>query len=463
MIYNKNKKQKPFNERSIVMKRKITVVAILLVLAMALVLPIVFTGCQNRSEILKVYNWSEYIGEDVIEEFEAYYKEVTGKNITVKYDMFDENELMYTQIKTAKADYDVICPSDYMIEKMIKEGLLIKLEDISQYGYEGLEDYRNNMSPLVMSGENSLFTYDYDEETGLYNQYSRTYMWGTMGILYANDSTAYKNSKYGTYSSMKEYVEANGWSVFWDEAYKNKFMLKNSMRDTYVSASIYTLLNERSDYCNASMTPAKALNATDSATVKKIEEMMLKQKGLIKGLENDEGKEQIIQGEIDMVLQWAGDAVYAMTGLQEELGKSRDLTYFVPQEGSNIFSDGWCIPKYSGNHEAANLWINFMCKPEIAVKNMDYIGYTSGVATKATYDYIMENWASEEVTDYAIDLSYYFGEDCGFDTTIYVAEEDYAAFEAQFPTKSIIDRCAVMLDFGDATNTMNALWRNFKA
>lgn len=445
------------------MKRKVTVVAILLVLAMALVLPVVFAGCQNRSEILKVYNWSEYIGEDVIEQFEAYYKEVTGKNITVKYEMFDENELMYTQIKTAKADFDVLCPSDYMIEKMIKEDLLLKLEDISEYGYENLVDYRDNMSDLVMSGEDNLFKYDYDEESGEYNLYSRTYMWGTMGILYANDSTAYQESTYGTYSSMKEYVEANGWAVFWDPAYKNNFMLKNSMRDTYVSASCYTLLNERSKYNNPALTPADALNATDSETVNKIKEMMLQQKTILKGLENDEGKEAVIQGDIDMVLQWAGDAVYAMTGLQEELGTSRDLSYFVPQEGSNIFCDGWVIPRYAGNVEAANLWINFMCKPEIAVANMDYIGYTSGVATEETYNYIMENWASEEPTDYSIDLSYYFGEDCGFDTVIYVAEEDYNAFEAQFPTKAIIDRCAVMRDFGDKTNDMNSLWLSFKS
>lgn len=320
-----------------------------------------------------------------------------------------------------------------------------------------------------MSGEDNLFKYDYDEESGEYNLYSRTYMWGTMGILYANDSTAYQKSTYGTYSSMKEYVEANGWAVFWDPAYKNNFMLKNSMRDTYVSASCYTLLNERSDYSNSALTPADALNATDSANVSKIKEMMLAQKPLLKGLENDEGKEAINLGGIDMVLQWAGDAVYAMTGLQDELfdedkiEEKRDLSYFVPMEGSNIFCDGWVIPRYAGNVEAANLWINFMCKPEIAVQNMDYIGYTAGVATEEVYNYIIENWASEEPTDYSIDLSYYFGEDCGFDTVIYVAEEDYNAFEAQFPTKAIIDRCAVMRDFGDKTNDMNSLWLSFKS
>ena len=195
------------------MKKRITIVAMVLVLAMALVLPVVLTGCQDRSEILKVYTWSEYLGDGIAEEFEEYYTSVTGKKVTVKIDLFDENEMMYTQINTSRADYDVICPSDYMIEKMINEGLLLKLEDISEYGYEGLEDYRDGMSDLVMSGEDSLFKYDYDKETGEYNVYSRTYMWGTMGILYAKDSTAYESSKYGTYSSMQEYVASRPLSI----------------------------------------------------------------------------------------------------------------------------------------------------------------------------------------------------------------------------------------------------------
>lgn len=442
------------------MKKRITIAAMVLVLAMAIVLPVVLTGCQDRSEILKVYTWSEYLGDGIAEEFEDYYTKVTGKKVTVKIDLFDENELMYTQINTSKADYDVICPSDYMIEKMINDGLLLKLEDISSYGYEELVDYRDGMSDLVMSGENNLFKYDYDKETGEYNVYSRTYMWGTMGILYAMDSTAYKNSSYGVYSSMQEYVEANGWSVFSDPAMKDVFKFKNSMRDTYVASSIYTLLNERSKYYTPSTTVSSALNATDSATVAKIEEMMLEQYKLSKGLENDEGKEEIISGDIDMVLQWAGDALYAMTSLQEELGLSRPLNYFVPYEGSNIFSDGWCIPKYAKNIEAANLWINFMCRPDIAVRNMDYICYTSGVASQEAFDYLVENWESDDSDAIAVDLSYFFGTDCDFDTTIMIAPEDYDAFTALFPTREVIGRCAVMLDFGAATADMNRLWRD---
>lgn len=442
------------------MKKRITIVAMVLVLAMALVLPVVLTGCQDRSEILKVYTWSEYLGDGIAEEFEEYYTSVTGKKVTVKIDLFDENELMYTQINTSKADYDVICPSDYMIEKMIGDDLLLKLDDISSYGYDGLVDYRDGMSDLVMSGENSLFKYDYDKETGEYNVYSRTYMWGTMGILYAMDSTAYQNTQYGTYSSMQEYVEANGWAVFSDPAMKDVFKLKNSMRDTYVASSVYTLLNNKSKYYDSNATISGALNATDSATVAKIEEMMLEQYKLSKGLENDEGKEEIISGDIDMVLQWAGDALYAMTSLQEELGLSRKLNYFVPYEGSNIFSDGWCIPKYAKNTEAANLWINFMCRPDIAVRNMDYICYTSGVASQEAFDYLVENWESDDSDAIAVDLSYFFGTDCGFDTTIMISPEDYDAFTALFPTQEVIDRCAVMLDFGAATADMNRLWRD---
>lgn len=445
------------------MKKRITIISMVLILAMILVLPVIATGCTDRSEILKVYTWSEYLDDGMEEAFEKYYTSVTGKKVKVKLDLFDENELMYAQINTSKADYDVICPSDYMIEKMIKDGLLLKLEDINEYGYENLEDYRDGMSELVMSGENSLFKYDYDAESGEYNLYSRTYMWGTMGISYAKDSTAYKNSSYGTYSSMQEYVEDNGWAIFLDSAMKDKFKLKNSMRDTYVCASIYTLLNEKSKYYDPTVTVSGALNATDSASVNKIKEIMLAQKALTAGYENDEGKENVLASDIDFLLQWAGDGLYSMTSLQEETGLERELGYFVPKEGSNIFCDGWCIPKYAKNIEAANLWINFMCRPDIAVRNMDYICYSSGVASKEAFDYLVDNWGSTEPDAIPVDLSYFFGTDRDFDTTLMVAPEDYEGLIALFPTQDIIARCAVMLDFGDATDAMNTLWRTVRA
>lgn len=449
------------------MKKKISALSIIIAIILSLALPLLLCGCQPRSEILKVYNWSEYIGEDVISQFEEYYKEITGRNITVKYDLFDENELMYSQIKTTKADYDVICPSDYMVEKMAKEKLLIRLEkNLDDLGYGEIEDYRDNISPLLLSGNTDdgyYFDYDYDEETGEYNVYSRTYTMGTLGILYANDSTAYQKSQYGKYSSMQEYVESNGWAVMWDKAYNQKIMMKNSVRDTYAIGAIYTLLNERSDMLLPTVTPALALNATDPENVSKIEKMLLSQKPLLSGYENDEGKELIIQGDIDLTLQWAGDAVYAMGDLQEELSKERDMSYFVPYEGSNIFSDAWCIPKYARNTTAANLWINFMCRGDIAVENMDYIGYTSGVICQEVYDYIIENWASEEETEYFVDMSHFFGENSEFDPIIYVEEEDFNAFEAQFPSFDIIQRCAVMKDYGEHTRAMNRMWRNIKA
>ena len=286
---------------------------------------------------------------------------------------------------------------------------------------------------------------------------------GTLGILYANDSTAYQKSNYGKYSSMQEYVEANGWAVMWDKAYDQKIMMKNSVRDTYAIGAIYTLLNERSDMLLPTMTPELALNATDPTNVAKIEKKLIAQKALLSGYENDEGKEVIIQGGIDLTLQLAGDAVYAMGYLQEELSKERDMSYFVPYEGSNLFSDAWCIPKYARNTDAANLWINFMCRGDIAVENMDYIGYTSGVICQEVYDYIVENWASEEETEFFVDLSHFFGKDSEFDPVIYVSEEDFNAFEAQFPSLEIIKRCAVMKDYGEQTRAMNRMWRNVKA
>ena len=152
-----------------------------------------------------------------------------------------------------------------------------------------------------------------------------------------------------------------------------------------------------------------------------------------------------------------------MTDLQDELDTYRNIGYFVPEEGSNIFSDGWCIPKYAKNTEAANLWINFMCRPDIAVRNMDYICYTSGVASQEAFDYIVENWGSDDENAIAVDLTYFFGEDCGFNPVIKVAAEDYEAFLTLFPTQDVIARCAVMKDFGDATESMIDMWNDVRA
>ena len=436
--------------------RKLTAASIALCMLFPSLLAL--AGCAPETEeVLRVYNWEDYIsapseGEDegdyvdLIAKFEEEYEAETGKAIRVEYSTFGTNENMYNELKINPGAYDLVCPSDYMIMKMISEDMVEPFSD--EFLRES--NYARYGSPYIR---------DLFEANG-WAEYAVPYMWGTMGILYAKDSTAYESSNYGTYSSMQEYVEANGWAVFSDPAMKNVFKLKNSMRDTYVASSIYTLLNEKSKYYDANATVSGAVNATDSATVAKIEEMMLQQCKLSLGLENDEAKEEILNKDIDMVLQWAGDALYAMTSLQEELGISRELNYFVPEEGSNIFCDGWCIPKYAKNTEAANLWINFMCRPDIAVRNMDYICYTSGVASQEAFDYLVDNWASEGDDAIAVDLSYFFGADCGFDTTIMIDPANYDAFTALFPTQDVIDRCAVMLDFGDATSDMNRLWRD---
>ncbi|MEG1394376.1 MAG: ABC transporter substrate-binding protein [Clostridia bacterium] len=431
------------------MKRKISMALMGVFLAIILVVPIIgaVTGPQ-RSDILKICNWSEYLGEGVVEDFQAYYKEITGKDITIKYDTFDEPEVLYSKINMAKTDYDVVCPSDYMVEKMIKNKVALPLAGKNDLGVdlngEPIEDFRGNVSPLF-SAEAGFFDYDPS------GNYSIPYMWGTMGILYGEDAISL------------EYLESKGWAALWDTDHKDKIQMKKSLRDTFVAGALYTLKNPASKDYDPNMSIKDALNNTDFN--KQIEANLLWQKkNVIKysGYENDQGKSKVILGEMDMILQWAGDAMYAMTDLQDELQTYRPLNYYIPSEGSNIFSDAWCIPKFAGNKFAANLWMNFMCRSDISIRNMDYIGYTSSIATDETLEYVCgeENedgvYVPYTTDDYAeLDASYFFPASKFGDRVFKLCIEP-----VQYPDMAIIKKCVSMYDYGEHTQKMETLWNN---
>lgn len=437
------------------MKRILTAVACAVFVVVLLVLPVAMGGFTPREDILKVYNVSEYLGEDVIDEFQEYYKEITGRDIIVQYTTFDENEVMFSKIMMSKTDYDVVCPSDYLIEKMIAAGLLNELAPQGQLGEDlngnPIEDYRDNISPLLTS-KGGYFHYDPEDK------YSRAYMWGTMGVLYAT----------GIYDpdpeKEREILEQKGWGVLWDTDFAKRIEMKMSMRDTFVAGAAYAFLNSDSPTFDPArkMTVEEAINNTYD--IEPIRQVLLDQKKIVYGYENDNGKSNIILGKTDMLLQWSGDATYAMGDLQEELGYSRDLNYFVPLEGSNLFCDAWVVPKYARNTFAANLWINFMCRPDIAIENMDFTGYTSAVATPEVLEwcqgYYDENDEFVPYTedDYPIaDLSYFF-QDGKY--TFGDSAKGIYVFDVAYPDLTIIDRCAVMRDYGARTSIMDNLWNS---
>lgn len=291
-------------------KTKFALSLVLLMLVMAL------SGCGDNRPVVNVYNWGDYIDPTVIELFE----EETGYK--VNYDMFETCEDMYTKIVNAKTSYDVIIPSDYMIERMIEEDLLHKInfDNVPNYKYID-EDYKG---------------LSYDPK----NEYSVPYTWGTMGILYN--------------STMVD-EEITSWKSLWDEKYKGSIMMLNSQRDT-IGITLKML--------------GHSLNSTDEKHLEEATNALIDQSELVLCYVVDEGKDKMIQGEAALSLAWSGDAEYC-------IANNPDLRYVIPEEGSNIFFDSMIIPKVAQNKEGAEKFINFMSKPEIAAKNAEYIGYSS--------------------------------------------------------------------------------------
>lgn len=424
------------------MKKSLLLVLIILIIVLACA-PL-FAGCTPRTEVLKVYNWAEYINtdDDIIGQFEDYYKEITGKRIKVNYKTFDTNETLLTKI-TSKTDYDVICPSDYIIEKLRNNDMLIKLSDLGlDVNGNPIEDYRNDISDLCLNRE-------FDPT----NEYARAYTWGTMGILYNPAMLKPEHQIDSDGNGHPDFVES--WDALWSQDYKNKIYMKDSIRDTFAIGAIYTFSEE---IRNGTMTISEALNATDKESIDKIEKNLIEQKKLLLGYEVDYGKQDIIDGKVAMTLQWGGDAVWAINDAAE-LKNPVELNYVVPDPGSNIFFDGWCIPKYAGNPYAAQLFINFMCRPDISIANMDYIGYSSPCNTEDFIEYMNDTFGPEdelemdEIDIKPRDLSYFLGEGSPL---VY-------APESMYPDKSIIDKCAVMKDYGKMDRDIINMWINVKS
>lgn len=287
---------------------------------LSLVLVLSLSLAALAEETITVFNWYDYIDEAVLDMFE----QETG--ISVKYACFTTNEEMYAKLNAGAGSYDVIFPSDYIIERMIKEDALEKLNKDNMPNVSGVIDWMQ--------------TPDYDP-TG---EYSVAYMWGTVGILY---NTTYVDEPITSWKSM------------FDPAYKKDVFMLDSIRDT-LGITLKML--------------GYSMNTKDPDQLEEAKNALIQQKadGIVKGYLVDETKDKMIAGEAAMALMWSGDALYAMEG-------SEDLAYVVPEEGSNVWVDGMCIPKGSQHKEAAEKFIDFLCRPDIARMNMDYIYYSTPI------------------------------------------------------------------------------------
>lgn len=376
----------------------------------------VFAKDDDRNQILKVYNWADYIDEDLITEFEEWYKQQTGEDVEVIYQTFDINEVMLTKIEKGHEDYDVVCPSEYIIERMLRNNLL---QPISK-DFGSTPDYTNNVSPYAKEQfakmSNSVNT----------NDYAVGYMWGTTGVMYN--------------TAMVTKEEASTWGILWDPKYESKILMKDAVRDVYGSIMMYVRQNEIK---SGKVSRSTVMNDGSDDALKLFEDTMIAAKNNIAGWEVDFGKERMVQGKAWVNVTWSGDAMWAM----DEVGDAVDLDYVVPEEGSNVWFDGWVIPKYAKNTKAASYFINYMCIPENAIRNMEEIGYVSVIATPEIMDYITDDELEE-----TIDLTYFFGEDA----------DSVKASPILYPDAKVIERCALMHDCGDRTEAMLDMWSRIK-
>lgn len=373
-------------------------------------------GCsKERDHILKVYNWADYIDEELIGEFEQWYQEQTGEKVEIIYQTFDINETMLSKIELGHEDYDVVCPSDYIIERMLKNDLLLPLG--KQFG--DTEDYTSNIAPFITD---KLAQMDGGGKDA--NDYCAAYMWGTVGLIY--------NPKYVSDE------EAGSWEVLRNPAYAGKVLMKDAFRDVYTSLLI--ALNREALDSGEKQLETLAFD-TSEESIRLVEDYLNSFKESVSGWEADFGKEQMTKELAWMNLSWSGDAQWA---IDEAAEVGMELRYVIPQEGSSVWFDGWVIPKYAKNIKAAEYFINFMCKPENAIRNMDMTGYVSAIGGTE----ILETMSDEEYSP--VDASYFFGPQA----------DSVHLNDVMYPDRAIIERCGIMHDTD--TEELLKMWSRVK-
>lgn len=498
----------------------------IIVFLMSLVLVFTLYGCGSIDEglVLRIYNCQDYIDEglddngqkvsnSIMEDWQDWYYKEYGEHVDVVYDTFETNESMMNTLKTGKTTYDLVCPSDYTIQKMVRLNML------DEFDYD-LKDKNGN---LVMTNYEYIAPYIRNLfKAKDWERFSVPYMWGTLGFIYNPEVIDVK--------------DIQNWSILWNSKYKNMASAKDSVRDTYVVGVMYVYYNELMDYkkqyeegtITSSVYNSKVseiMNRCDAETIKKVEKALQEMKKNLYGFEVDSGKSDIVTGKIAINFAWSGDAVFSIDVAEEENGVN--LGYVVPEEGSNVWFDGWVMPK-GANKQLAQSFINYLCDPEIAVRNMNVIGYTSCVAGDSIVDLIDDwygailpefndetsTWWYDEVdlnisdsslevnvidneiylgnqkvidilsnindedgnpysdsylcTYYEVDLTYFFegsvsDEYINDEGKIIVAiEERGRQFDTQYPDYETILRCAIMEDFGDSNDMVLEMWENVK-
>ena len=398
---------------------------------------IVLTSCggSDRAHQLKVLNWADYINEDVKANFEQWYFDQTGEKVELVYETFDINETALTKIEVGHEDYDVFCPSEYIIERMLKKDLLIPIQKelIADSIY-----YFDNISPFVLGK----FQQMAPRPEVQVSDYACGYMWGTTGFIY---NPQFVNRE-----------DLHSWAAVMDPKFENRILMKDAFRDVYSVLVIYAFRDELEagtidrDELVRNITPER---------VEAVKQILLQAKKQISGWEVDFGKEEMTKGKTWLNLSWSGDAQFA---IEEAAEMGVMLDYIVPQEGSNVWFDGWVIPKYAKNVKAATYFIDYMCRADNALANMTEIGYVSCAGGENAAEIILADQNDEEEWPETVDASYFFGEE---PIEVDGEELDPHALHLNpvyYADKSTIDRCALMHDAGESQEMLLEMWNEIK-
>lgn len=478
------------------------------------------TGCNNEGAddtvVLRISNWEEYIdlgdwGEDEVIELEnedGSTTEIFGENsvtddftewfnsqdfgfkVRVEYSTFGTNEDLYNQLNLGDV-YDLICPSDYLIMKLLDEDRILPFSEDFMDRSNPENYYINGVSEYIDGAEGSIF--DLYGWSGI----AACYMWGTTGFVFNPELVD------------EEGDDVANCSILNNPHYYKQVTIKDNVRDAYFAAlSIRNKDELLAIQKDDSLTQAEKtnmasalLNSTDEDVIAAAEDILKDIKQNVYSFETDSGKTDMVTGKVIANYQWSGDAVYIMDQADEE---GTELWYSIPEECTNLWFDGWVMLKdgISQNPQkqiAAEAFVNFISRPDIAVRNMYYIGYSSSIAADEVFSYF--DWCYGAVTDkesedyyefeniYVYDVSYFFGEDSyiymdmdnldvkGAQLTDDYADDDYVAGYpvysggtigqgrqgfGQYPTSDVINRSVVMLDFGDDLADINRMWINVR-
>ena len=444
---------------------------LLMLLPISLASVFALSGCESKEEtrVLRILNCEDYIYEyeegdeeyaadkydyqmDMVDQFIAYWAENhDGEEIEVVYDTFDTNETMFNELQTGKTTYDVIVPSDYMVQTLLSNGMLEKFDDDELDNlWENISPYLKDKFENIKAGEESIYNY------------SIPYMWGTVGVMY--------NPEY--YKDLEEDAVHElfaDWDSLYGEELKGSFSIKDSVRDTYAVSLIHNYRDTIASISdNAELTAV--FNKSDADTMAEVKADMMKLKENAFGFECDSGKTDMTTQKIGANMCWSGDATWAISEAEEF-----DLTlyYSIPTSyngetakgASNVWFDGFCMPKSDDLHkDLAQEFIKFMSQPENAAQNCYCVGYTPGVAGDAMLDYVYDCYdirgevggdSADEYVEY--DLRYFFKDslsDYTEDDAILHADPEYVGRQltAQYPSNEILDRLAIMNDFGPNGN-----------